>query len=148
MRWLVLSTLAVGVLTGCNQYGYRYAPGTQILGAPVFADCHGKGDQVEVLVDTNGRQLRHTSLVKSDGTEVAPLGVTYPEFREEIIGGMAGVDAEVYSVPLAQGPTVVKFDRKLAGDGPWQLKLNMLGVPDQVEIAMGGSGAGAVAPAK
>jgi hypothetical protein len=126
---LVIGATAWG---GCNQYGYRYQPHPQLEFNPIYADYCEQPEQLDILIDTHGRRLDSIEITKADGTVIAPVSIDYPPFKGERIGG----DSDSYTAEISQGPTVAHFDKSAVGQGPWNVRVQLLGF-DPVVIRVG-----------
>ena len=66
-----LSILALVFLAGCAHATLPYAPDPQPRGARVSADSQVIGDRVRIEIDTDGRRLEQSWIIKPDGVSVA-----------------------------------------------------------------------------
>jgi len=145
MRWIIWAVLHAALLSGCSAYGYRYQPRAQPLQGMVFADYRAQRNDVAIFVDTGGLRLMHIYITTDSGQTVAAQRIDYPVFAPELLRGTRD---ELYGPDLAQGPTIAHFDKDAVGSGPWNVRIEIQGVPP-VTFRVGGprnTGAGVPMP--
>ena len=140
MRKMVL--LATLLLTGCNPYGYRYAAVDQPFGSNVYGDYRESPGAIDVTMDTHTRKLVSCYMVGADGTAVKPTSIDLPVFKSE--SANVAFTADAMSLPRAQGPTVIHFDKaklpgKLPGGPPYRFHAVLQGIDDPVVLVLGGA---------
>ena len=151
-----LSILALVFLAGCAHATLPYAPDPQPRGARVSADSQVIGDRVRIEIDTDGRRLEQSWIIKPDGVSVAAEAVENPPVvanpgpsisigvggasygRGVGVGSGVGVGVPVGSGSTrTQGNTIVWFPAAPAGPAPWRLYVKLAGI-EATEFTVGG----------
>jgi len=156
-RWLVAAMVLS--LTGCAATTLPYTPAQQPSGARVSAAYQLLADRLRIEIDTDGRRVEETKILKANGTELRALAIdTAPPVTTGSpvglgfgIGGATfgsrggvGVGTGVsVGVPVGgggsdiQGNTFAWFPLAEAGPAPWRLYVKLAGLEPTV-ILVGG----------
>jgi len=134
------------LLTGCQpSKPLPYSAGEEGASRFIRADYVQIGRKIQVIVDSSAYKIQNGHMLRSNGQRVEPLAIQRPPRNESDLSGIGSISGGYIGSGRNTGPTIgvssggnavqvktyIWFDLVSLGDGPWTLKLDVLGLGEQ-----------------